>query len=287
MGLPRSLIVLAAASVLPFAVGCASLHEARHTAMQTVGLEAPTPATEFALAWQNKLAQLPDPTKNGATITGLPGQMFLFAPDGDKLVPAVPTGELTISVIDETPRSAGYPKKPVEVFHYSNDKLRQMQAIDERFGKNFVVFLPLDPSWRDVSRLRIKGTYEQPLPGQKEKGTLYAQESLITLDFVSGSGGGSGWSQPGSGSQVGIPTGSAIVNQMRAANQARNAANGTMTIPPTQQQPVIPVSTTKPANPQTFIPVSATNPIQPQSPARPPANPATPNGGMVVPANLP
>ena len=136
MGLPRSLIVLAAAIVMPFAVGCATLHEARHTAMQTVGLETPTPATEFALAWQNKLAQLPDPTKSGAQVTGLPGQMFLFAPEGDKLVPAVPTGELTISVIDETPRSPGYPKKPVEVFHYSNDKLKQMQAIDERWMRH-------------------------------------------------------------------------------------------------------------------------------------------------------
>lgn len=268
--IPGSLILLA---ISPFAVGCASLHEARHAAMLSVGLEEPTPATEFALAWQNKLAQLPDPTKSGAQVTGLPGQMFLFAPDGDKLVPAVPTGELTISIIDETPRPAGYPKKAVEVYHYSNDKLRQMQAIDERFGKNFIVFLPLDHSWRDVSRLRIKGQYEQPLPGQKEKGTLYAQESLITLDFVSGPGGGSGWSQPGSGSQVGIPTGSSIVNQMRAANQARNAASWQMTAPPTQQPPL--------------IPVSATNPIQPQSAVRPPASPATPNSGMVVPANLP
>jgi hypothetical protein len=261
MGLPRTVILFC---VGPFAVGCASLHDARHAALQTVGLETPTPASEFACAWQNKLAQLPDPTKNGATITGLPGQMFLFAPDGgDKLKPAVPTGELTISVIDETPRSAGYPKKPNEIWHFTRDKLEQMQATDERFGKNFVLFIPWPENWRDVSRVRILSRYDQKVNGQTT--TLYGQESLVTLDFVTAPG-ANPWGAGMAGNRPSVPNPNAIMNQMKSAGQAQQAAHWA-------NQPV--------------VPVSATNPIPPQTPARPSVNSAAPNAGMVVPANLP
>ena len=261
--IPGSLILLAAC---PFAVGCASLHEARHAAMQTVGLETPTPASEFACAWQNKLAQLPDPTKNGATITGLPGQMFLYAPDvsdNRKLIAAVPTGELTISVIDETPRSAGYPKKNNEIWHFTKDKLEQMQAMDERFGKNFIVFIPWPDSWRDVSRVRLLARYDQKVNGQPT--TLYAQESLVTLDFVTMPG-ANAWGAGTAGNRPSIPNPTAVMNQMKSAGQAQQAANWA-------NQPV--------------VPVSATNPIPQQSAVRQSANTTTPNSGMVVPATLP
>ena len=118
----RSPVLLVA--LLPFAVGCAGMHEARHSTMQSLGIESPTPATEFACAWQNRLAQLPDPTKNGASVTGLPGQMFLYAADGpEKLKPAVPVGELTIVVYDETPRPQGMPSKEPQTWHFGKDKL--------------------------------------------------------------------------------------------------------------------------------------------------------------------
>ena len=265
--IPGSLILLA---LSPFAVGCASLHEARHTAMLTVGLEAPTPASEFACAWQNRLAQLPDPTKNGATITGLPGQMFLFAPSGDKLVPAMPTGELTISVIDETPRSPGYPKKDNEVWHFTKDKLEKMQAVDEKFGKNFVIFVPWPESWRDVSRVRLMARYDQPVNGQTQ--TLFAQDTLVTLDFVTMPG-ANAWGTAGPAGRPSIPNPNVVMNQMKAAGQVQQAANWA-------NQPNVPANAKNPNS--TLIPVSATNPIQPQSAVRPPAN-----SNMVVPANLP
>src|SRR4051812_19791279 len=40
--------------------------------------EAKVPATEMAVAWQPRIAYLPDPTRNGRLGAGIAGQMFLF-----------------------------------------------------------------------------------------------------------------------------------------------------------------------------------------------------------------
>src|SRR5207248_1940740 len=40
--------------------------------------EKKVPATEMAVAWRNRVAYLPDPTKNGAMGAGLAGQLFLY-----------------------------------------------------------------------------------------------------------------------------------------------------------------------------------------------------------------
>ena len=281
-------VALLAGLLAPLATGCAGLHEARHAALQKIGMEAPAPAAEFQCAWQNRLAQLPDPTKNGANVTGLPGQMFLFQAD---MKPAVANGDLTVIVIDETPRPPGTTvKKTDEVWHFGKDKLEKMVAMDEKFGKNFVLFVPWPDHWRDVSRVRLKARYDQAVDGKKQ--TLYAQDALVTLDFVGGSGASMSpftWSNRGS-----VPDPMAVMNQMKSQGQAQAASNWPTGVPatmpagyttpaanvPSATQPMWGQNTT----PSAYVP-NATQPMWGQnSPATPPG----PTGaGMVVPVVLP
>ena len=264
---------------LPFATGCAGMHEARHSAMQSLGIESPTPATEFACAWQNRLAQLPDPTKNGASVTGLPGQMFLYAADGpEKLTPAVPVGELTIVVYDETPRPQGMPSKEPQTWHFGKDKLEKMAAVDEKFGKNFILFIPFlaEPGadWRDVSRVRLKARYDQTIEGKRT--TLYAQETQVTLDFVRTPNMGTTRSTSMPGSSAGVPDPQVTMNQMRSVEkqQQQRAANWPMQ--QTMQQPVVSAGYSMPVQQQ-----------QQQIWAPQPVIQQPSNGGFAVPTILP
>lgn len=270
-------VVWLAVFACPLATGCAGLHEARHTALQQIGIEAPAPATEFACAWQNRLAQLPDPTKNGANVTGLPGQMFLFTHD---LKPAVPMGDLTVVMIDETPRPQGTPRKMDEVWHFGKDKLEKMVAIDERFGKNFVIFIPWQETWRDVSRVRLKARYDQTIDGKQQ--TLYAQDSLVTLDFVSNSATQT-WPTAGfvNNRSASVPDPTAIMNQMKAQNQAQQAAGWQKQNMP-NQQPVMNAGFQQPQMPQ--MPQNQSSSWAPVYQNMTP-NPSA-GGGFVVPSGL-
>jgi hypothetical protein len=235
--------------------GCQTLRDTKKEFFTATGLTVPDAANELAICWQNRLQQLPDPSKNGATISGLPGQMFLFTAD---LKPAVPQGELTIMVQDETPRPQGMPPKKAEVWHFTKDKLEKMLAIDERFGRNYVLFVPWPDDWRDVSRVRIKASYQQP-DGTK---TLYAPESAITLDFV-GAGGQAGGGRPAGKDNVnlGIPDANRLLQQ--AAGQRPATPSPTFTAAPPPQ----------PVQPATYV-----------APA--PATPPAPATGMAMPAGL-
>jgi hypothetical protein len=280
--------------------GCSTvqhIREMRQSMGVATGLEAPPPAHEFLTCWQNKLQTLPDPTKSGAQIAGLPGQMFLFTAD---MKPAVPQGELTIVVEDETPRPQGSPVHRPEVWHFTKDKLEKMVAVDERFGKNLVLFVPWPPEWRDVSKIRIKSSYTQPM-GQK---TIYSPESSITLDFTGQTGSG-GWRPmtAGSATAMGVPNANQVIQQM-TAQAAAARPNPPPGMPAPQQ--VVPagyVMPTKPAPQQPMMqqpmmqqpmmqqpmmqqPV-ATPSVQPAVYSLPSASaPIPPTGGMVMPTGL-
>ena len=131
-------------------------------------------ATSIAVAWQNKIDFLPDPARNGESGPGLAGQIFLF---GSRDQAVLADGTLTVELFDETPRPASIPGCKPERWQYNKDVLREMRDVDERFGPNYVIFLPW-PAYRpDVTRVRIKVRYdpEQGYP-------LYAQETKLHLD---------------------------------------------------------------------------------------------------------
>lgn len=162
--------------------------ETREAPMVMTKADKAAPAKEFALAWQNRLAQLPDPSKNGTLNPGIVGQVFLYT---EKLMPADVHGDLTIIVSDGTDRAPGSPVHEPNVWHFTAETLKKLVVMDERFGKSFAVFLPWPESWRDVTRLNIQARYDQP-----ETMTLFAQASTVTLDFTS----------PGNGQAAVIPS---------------------------------------------------------------------------------
>jgi hypothetical protein len=133
------------------------------------------PATQFAAAWQTKLGQLPDPTKNGVMNSGIVGQIFLYT---DKFAAADIVGTLTVVVNDSTDRTDGKPAKQPNVWHFDAATLKRMVVNDDRFGKSVALFLPWPEEWTDVNRLYVQARYDQP-----NSYTVYAPPATVTLDF--------------------------------------------------------------------------------------------------------
>ena len=136
---------------------------------------AGTKATGIAVAWQNRVDYLPDPTRDGEMGPGLAGQVFLFGP---QMQPAAADGTLTIDLYDETKRPPGIPPNKPERWQFRKDVLKTLRMVDERFGPSYVVFLPWPTYSPDVTRVRIKVRFD-PDHGSFP---LYAEESKLTLD---------------------------------------------------------------------------------------------------------
>ncbi len=138
-------------------------------------LEGRVPATEIGLGWQNRIAHLPDPARNGVPGAGLVGQLFLFG--GAKLGFVDAEGTLTVDLIDETPRPAGQKPATAERWQFTKELLLKMRTVDETFGKSYVLFLPW-PAYRpDITKVRISARYDQP-----NGDTLYTPPTVLTLD---------------------------------------------------------------------------------------------------------
>ena len=126
-------------------------------------------------AWQNHIDYLPDPTRDGAMGPGLAGQIFVFDQYDQ---PALLNGSITVDLYDETKRPPGVaPNKP-ERWKFNRDVVKLLRSTDERFGPNYLLFLPW-PTYRpDVTRVRITVLYDP------ENGSfpIRALESRLILD---------------------------------------------------------------------------------------------------------
>ena len=132
-------------------------------------------ATELAVGWQNRIAYLADPVRNGKQSPGIAGQMFLF---GDKNLEFVlADGTLTVDMVDETPRPAGQPAATPERWQFDKATLRNLQTRDETWGRSYVLFLPWPAYKSDITKVRISARYD-PDNGN----TMYATPSTVTLD---------------------------------------------------------------------------------------------------------
>jgi hypothetical protein len=132
-------------------------------------------ATDFALAWQKKIAYLPDPTKNGAMLPGVVGQMFLFTAEG---MSASANGKLVIEMFDMTGRATGSEAgERLGTWTFDKETLKRLQTMDEIVGKTYAVFLPWPHYDAKVTRVKITGRFEP------ERGyPLFAGESELTFD---------------------------------------------------------------------------------------------------------
>lgn len=135
------------------------------------------PASSIAVAWQNRIDYLPDPTKDGNMVPGLAGQVFLFGP---RMQSAMADGTVTVDLFDETPRPAGMQGLPPERWQFRKDVLKNLRAEDERFGPHYGLFLPWLAYRPDVTRVRIKVRFDPE--GQGQGFPLYAEETRVSLD---------------------------------------------------------------------------------------------------------
>jgi len=183
-------------------------------------------ATEIAVAWRNHIDYLPDPTHQGAMGPGLVGQMFLF---DSRDYPAIADGTLTVDLYDETPRPAGQPGMKPERWQFRKDVLTTLRTVDERFGPNYVLFLPWPSCRPDITHVRITVRFDSD---QKGAFTLYAPESKLTLDATRAGkneiGGGPVQTPPpqfGDVSPAGGPTTSASPTSNASGGPAPSALN--------------------------------------------------------------
>lgn len=162
-----------AAATIPAAV--TALPKATLAKLTGKGEQAKGAPIEIAVAWHNRPAQLPDPTKNGALVNGLVGQMFLFGPGSQ---PAPANGQLVVEMFDETP-GPGATSGPRRLGGWTFDKerLRLLMLMDERFGKCYALFLPWPDYKPDVTRVRLTTRFD-PDHGYP----LFAPPSSLTLD---------------------------------------------------------------------------------------------------------
>ncbi len=136
-------------------------------------------AVEITVVWDNHLAHLPDPMKDGVEGPGLVGQMFLFGA-GAKMPFAPADGKVVVEMFDETPRPGSDPEHPPRLggWTFHKEHLRGLVTTDERFGKCYALFLPWPDFRPDITRVKLTTRYE-PEHGHK----LFAQPTPLAIDL--------------------------------------------------------------------------------------------------------
>lgn len=158
----------------------------------------PAAATDMGVGWRNRIAYLPDPSRNGAMGAGLAGQMFLFG--GPRSEHVLADGTLTIDLIDDTPRPAGQPAAKAERWQFDKHTLRKLQTYDETFGKSYVLFLPWPEYKPDITKVRISARYD-PTSGD----TLYQAPTTLTIDTSAPLGAAPVWDGAVTNTPLGAP----------------------------------------------------------------------------------
>ena len=169
------LTILAALLLLGNA-GCLSTDkaQAQYTSLkQSVGLAPPEPVSEVLTIWDPRLGTLNDPTRDGAMVSGLVGQVFMLSPRRNH---AEARGDLAVVVYDTTARPQGQPERTPEYYHLTQETLAKLRTRDERFGLFYAMFLPWPAEWSDVTNVKVMARY------QGEGGTaIQAREVAVRL----------------------------------------------------------------------------------------------------------
>ncbi|AWM40677.1 hypothetical protein GobsT_07920 [Gemmata obscuriglobus] len=166
---------VAATTPAPVTSGAPAAAPANPLAKLGAKLERKVVASDFAVGWQNRIAYLPDPTKNGRMNPGVVGHMFLYS--GSKMEFAQADGVLTVDLVDDSPRPPGQSPATPERWQFDKATLRNLQARDETFGQSYKLFLPWPTYKPDITRVKISARYD-PESGP----TLFSPASTITFD---------------------------------------------------------------------------------------------------------
>jgi hypothetical protein len=140
------------------------------------GMGSPVQAANLLVMWDNHLLTLQDPTKNGADVRGLVGQVFLCG-DPPKMPFVLADGNMVIEMFDETPKPGNPPPVRLGGWTFDKEVLRSHKVIDERFGKCYALFLPWPDYRPDITQVKLKARYE-PEHGYK----LFAPDASLVID---------------------------------------------------------------------------------------------------------
>jgi len=140
------------------------------------GGSSSTQAAELVVMWDNHLLKLADPTKGGADVVGLVGQVFLLG-EGPKMPFVLADGKVVVEAFDESPRPGGATSVRLGGWTFEKEALRSHKVIDERFGKCYALFLPWPDYRPDITQVKLTARYE-PDHGYK----LFAPPSSLLLD---------------------------------------------------------------------------------------------------------
>ena len=168
-------LTILAGLLLLSSAGCLSADkaQAKYTSLkQSAGIEA-EPVSEVLTIWDPQLSTLNDPTRDGAMVAGLVGQVFMLSPKRNH---AEARGDLAVAVYDTTPRPQGQPERTPELYHLTRETLAKLRTRDERFGLFYAMFLPWPAEWTDVTSVKVMARF------QGEGGTaIQAREVAVQL----------------------------------------------------------------------------------------------------------
>jgi hypothetical protein len=238
--------------------------------------EKKVPVSDMAVAWQTRIAYLPDPSRNGAPGPGLVGQMFLYG--GPKLNFIDADGTLTVDMIDETPRPAGQKAATPERWQFNKEMLLKLRAMDETFGMSYVLFLPWPAYKPDITKVRIAARYDSD-SGQ----TVYSPASVISIDKTPR--GTPVWDGTSRSTPL-VP--GAVINPLPMSGGTPNMLPNSLTpsVPVPGSYGAIPlggpqpISSGSPAPSTSLTPPTSPMPLSPVGPGNRPATPGGPSGTM-------
>jgi hypothetical protein len=162
----RQWLASAAGLVLALSSGCLTLDGGKVR-------EAPTgTAVSAATTWQNYVVFGPDAARDGKTIAGLVGRLYLFSQSD---VPITETGKLEVRLYPDLPNRPPT-DVPLNVWRFDPEILKGRLQRDA-IGWGYSLVLPWDNYRPDLTHVRLTVRFDPARGGMP----LYAPETRLTL----------------------------------------------------------------------------------------------------------
>jgi hypothetical protein len=127
----------------------------------------PPPVQGVLVYWDKNLYGTQDPTRQGVTIPGLAGRLWVQGEDPRQMLEA--KGLVFAELYDMTPtRDGGSPKKVAEIT-YDTAALKKVHSHD-MLGEGYTIFVPFEAYRPEVTEVMLKLFYQEE-NGQRHYGT--------------------------------------------------------------------------------------------------------------------
>lgn len=113
----------------------------------------PHKACQIVCTWNNSIAMVPDPLRNGQPNPGFVGRVYLFGPEIG--YPLLAEGSLTVDLLDE----AYLPPRLVERWEIDPDTFKRLSRKD-MIGDGYTIFLPSKEYTPEMSKIRLRTSFK-------------------------------------------------------------------------------------------------------------------------------